>query len=135
MRNADLEKQGDLDLATRAVQGVITYFICVIALFFTSPYHKDFPYFFGFVAVTTCLGSTLRAILIFWRQLIYAWNRRAWQAMFFLAIQMAGAAWGLMMCVSIAHYGFQGWTTRCETAEMLSPGEYLRCSENSTEKP
>jgi len=111
VRNADLEKQGDLDLATRAVQGVITYFICVIALFFTSPYHKDFPYFFGFVAVTTCLGSTLRAILIFWRQRIYAWNRRAWQAMFFLAIQMAGAAWGLMMCVSIAHYGFQGWTT------------------------
>jgi signal transduction histidine kinase/ActR/RegA family two-component response regulator len=106
-----LEKQGDLDLATRAVQGVITYFICVIALFFTSPYHKDFPYFFGFVAVTTCLGSTLRAILIFWRERIYAWNRRAWQAMFFLAIQMAGAAWGLMMCVSIAHYGFQGWTT------------------------
>ncbi|HEV1286943.1 MAG TPA: ATP-binding protein [Bryobacteraceae bacterium] len=83
----------------------------MIALFFTSPYHKDFPYFFGFVAVTTCLGSTLRAILIFWRQRIYAWNRRAWQAMFFLAIQMAGAAWGLMMCVSIAHYGFQGWTT------------------------
>ncbi len=111
MRNAELEKQGDFDLATRAVQGVITYFICVTVLFFTSPYHRDFPYFFGFVAVTTCFGSALRAILIFWRERIYAWNRRAWQAMFFLAIQMAGGAWGLMMCVSIAHYGFQGWTT------------------------
>jgi signal transduction histidine kinase/CheY-like chemotaxis protein len=93
------------------MQGVITYFICVTVLFFTSPYHRDFPYFFGFVAVTTCFGSALRAILIFWRERIYAWNRRAWRAMFFLAIQMAGGAWGLMMCVSIAHYGFQGWTT------------------------
>jgi signal transduction histidine kinase/CheY-like chemotaxis protein len=111
VRNADLEKQGDFDLATRAMQGVITYFICVTVLFFTSPYHRDFPYFFGFVAVTTCFGSALRAILIFWREPIYAWNHRAWQAMFFLAIQMAGGAWGLMMSVSIAHYGFQGWTT------------------------
>jgi signal transduction histidine kinase/ActR/RegA family two-component response regulator len=111
VRNAELEKQGDFDLATRAMQGVITYFICVTVLFFTSPYHRDFPYFFGFVAVVTCFGSALRAILIFWREPIYAWNRRAWQAMFFLAIQMAGGAWGLMMCVSIAHYGFQGWTT------------------------
>ena len=111
MRNEELEKQGDFDLAARAVQGVITYFICVTVLFFTSPYHRDFPYFFGLVAVTTCLASALRAVLIFWRERIYAWNRRAWQTMFFLAIQMAGAAWGLMMCVSIAHYGFQGWTT------------------------
>jgi signal transduction histidine kinase/CheY-like chemotaxis protein len=111
VRNEELEKQGDFDLAARAVQGVITYFICVTVLFFTSPYHRDFPYFFGLVAVTTCLASALRAVLIFWRERIYAWNRRAWQTMFFLAIQMAGAAWGLMMCVSIAHYGFQGWTT------------------------
>jgi signal transduction histidine kinase/CheY-like chemotaxis protein len=57
------------------------------------------------------MASVLRGILIFWRETIYRWNRRAWQAMFFLAFQMAGAAWGLMMCVSIAHFGFQGWTT------------------------
>jgi signal transduction histidine kinase/CheY-like chemotaxis protein len=111
VRNAELEKQGDFDLATRAVQGAFTYFVCVTVLYFTSPYHRDFPYFFGLVAGTTCLASVLRGILIFRRERIYAWNRRVWQTMFFLAFQMAGTAWGLMMCVSIAYYGFQGWTT------------------------
>jgi signal transduction histidine kinase/ActR/RegA family two-component response regulator len=111
VRNAELEKQGDFDLATRAVQGAFTYFLCAIALYFTSPYHRDFPYFFGLVAGTTCLTSVLRGILIFRREPIYAWNRRVWQIMFFLVFQLAATAWGLMMCVSIAHYGFQGWTT------------------------
>ncbi len=111
MRDADLEKQGDFDLATRAIQGVFTYFICSVVLYFTSPYHRDFPWFFGLVTATTCCASLLRGILIFRRERIYAWNRRAWQIFFFFAMQMAAAAWGLMMCVSIAHYGFQGWTT------------------------
>jgi signal transduction histidine kinase/CheY-like chemotaxis protein len=111
VRNAELEKQGDFDLATRAVQGAFTYFLCAIVLYFTSPYHRDFPYFFGLVAGTTCLTSVIRGILIFRRERMYAWNRRVWQAMFFLVFQLAAIAWGLLMCVSIAHYGFQGWTT------------------------
>ena len=111
MRNAELEKQGDFDLATRAVQGAFTYFLCAIVLYFTSPYHRDFPYFFGLVAGTTCLTSVFRGILIFRRERMYAWNRRVWQIMFFLVFQLAAIAWGLLMCVSIAHYGFQGWTT------------------------
>jgi signal transduction histidine kinase/ActR/RegA family two-component response regulator len=111
VRNAELEKQGDFDLATRAVQGAFTYFLCAIVLYFTSPYHRDFPYFFGLVAGTTCLTSVFRGILIFRRERMYAWNRRVWQIMFFLVFQLAAIAWGLLMCVSIAHYGFQGWTT------------------------
>jgi signal transduction histidine kinase/CheY-like chemotaxis protein len=111
VRNPELEKQGDFDLATRAVQGAFTYFLCAIVLYFTSPYHRDFPYFFGLVAGTTCLTSVIRGILIFRRERMYAWNRRVWQAMFFLVFQLAAIAWGLLMCVSIAHYGFQGWTT------------------------
>jgi signal transduction histidine kinase/CheY-like chemotaxis protein len=111
VRNAELEKQGDFDLATRAVQGAFTYFLCAIVLYFTSPYHRDFPYFFGLVAGTTCLTSVLRGVLIFRRERMYAWNRRVWQIMFFLVFQLAATAWGLLMCVSIAHYGFQGWTT------------------------
>ena len=111
MRNAELEQQGDFALATRAVQGVFTYIVCVGVLYFTSPYHRDFPYFFAFVGIATCVGSILRGVLIVRRERIYAWSRRVWQALFYLALQMAGAAWGLMMCVSIAYYGFQGWTT------------------------
>jgi signal transduction histidine kinase/CheY-like chemotaxis protein len=111
VRNAELEKHGDFDLATRAAHGVVTYLVCMTVLFFTSPYHHDFPWFFGLVSAATCVGSILRGVLIFCRERIYAWNRRAWQVLLFLAFQMAGAAWGLMMCVSIAHFGFQGWTT------------------------
>src|SRR5580658_7725395 len=111
MRNAELERQGDFDLATRAVQGVFTYFVCTMVLYFTSQFHRDFPWFFGLVSTTTCFASILRGILILRKERIYAWNRCVWQIMFFLSLQMAGAAWGLMMCVSIAHYGFQGWTT------------------------
>jgi signal transduction histidine kinase/ActR/RegA family two-component response regulator len=111
VRNADLEKQGDLDLASRAVHGVFTYLVCVITLYFTSPYRHDFPYFFGLAAGATCSASILRGILIWQRERIYAWNPRAWQRMFFVALELAGTAWGLLMCVSIAHYGFQSWTT------------------------
>jgi signal transduction histidine kinase/ActR/RegA family two-component response regulator len=111
VRNAELEKQGDFDLATRALQGVFTYLLCVTVLYFTSPYHRDFPWFFVVVSATTCFTSILRGVLIFRKERIHAWNRRVWQIMFFLSLQMAGAAWGLMMCVSVAHYGFQGWTT------------------------
>jgi len=111
VNNTELEKQGDYYIAHRAVQGSFTYVLCVVALFFTSPYRRDFPHFFGFVAVITCLASGLRGTLIFWRERLYTWNHRVWQALFFLAFQMAGAAWGLMMCVSIDHYGAQGWTT------------------------
>ena len=57
MRNAELEKQGDFDLATRALQGVFTYLLCVTVLYFTSPYHRDFPWFFGVVSATTCFTS------------------------------------------------------------------------------
>ena len=59
----------------------------------------------------TSLASIARGILIFNRERIYTWNRRAWRMMFFLALQGAATAWGLLMCVSIAHYGFQSWTT------------------------
>ncbi len=98
-------------MATRAVPGAFTYLLCVVALWFSSPYRIDFPWFFGVAATVTCAASFVRAILIFWRERLYAWNRRAWQRMFFLAMQMGGMVWGLMMAVSIAHYGFQGWTT------------------------
>jgi signal transduction histidine kinase/ActR/RegA family two-component response regulator len=111
VRNAELEKHGDFDLATRAVQGAFTYLVCVIVLYFTSPYRRDFPIFFGIAAGVTSLASVARGILIFKRERIYTWNRRAWQTMFFAALQGAATAWGLLMCVSIAHYGFQSWTT------------------------
>jgi signal transduction histidine kinase/CheY-like chemotaxis protein len=106
-----LEKHGDFDLATRAVQGAFTYLVCVTVLYFTSPYRHDFPLFFGLAAGTTSLASISRALLIWKRERVYAWNRRAWQTMFFVALQGAAAAWGMLMCVSIAHYGFQSWTT------------------------
>jgi len=111
VRNAELEKQADFDLSSRAVQGVFTYLVCVIVLYFTSPYPRDFPWFFGLVASVTCLSSILRGILIWQKKRIYAWSRRVWQRGFFLALQGAGGAWGLMMCLSVAHYGFQSWTT------------------------
>jgi hypothetical protein len=98
-------------MAIRAVQGAFTYFICVTVLFFTSPYPRDFPIFFGLIAGTTYLASILRGILIWQRKRIYTWNRRAWQIMFFLTTQAAAAAWGLLLCVSNAKYGFQSWTT------------------------
>jgi signal transduction histidine kinase/CheY-like chemotaxis protein len=62
-------------------------------------------------AGVTSLASIARGILIFNRERIYTWNRRAWRMMSFLALQGAATAWGLLMCVSIAHYGFQSWTT------------------------
>jgi len=111
VRNAELEKHGDFDLATRAALGAVTYIVSMAVLFLTSSYPHDFPRFFGLVSAATCVASALRGILIFWRERIYTGNRRAWQALLFLAFQMAGAAWGLMLCVSIAHFGFQGWTT------------------------
>lgn len=109
--NAELEKHGDLDLATRAVPGVVTYFACITVLYYSSPFPRDLPRFFGLLAGVTYLASVLRGILIWQRERIYTWNRRLWQAMFFLAIQSAAIAWGLPMRASIAHYGFQSWTT------------------------
>ena len=106
-----MEKHGDFDLATRAVQGAFTYVTCITVLYFTSPYHRDFPRFFGLVAGVTYLASILRGTLIWQRERVYAWNRRAWQTMFFLTTQMAAMAWGLLLCVSDVKYGFQSWTT------------------------
>jgi signal transduction histidine kinase/ActR/RegA family two-component response regulator len=106
-----LEKHGDFDLATRAVQGAFTYIACITVIYFTSPYHRDFPRFFGLVTGITYVASLARGILIWRRERIYAWSRRAWRTMFFAALQMAGGAWGLLMGVSVAHFGFQSWTT------------------------
>jgi signal transduction histidine kinase/ActR/RegA family two-component response regulator len=111
VRNAELEKHGDFDLASRAAQGTFTYAACITLLRFTSSYHRDFPYVFGLIVATTYLTSILRGTLIWKRKRIYAWNRRVWQIGFLIAIQGAAAAWGLMMSVAVAHYGFQGWTT------------------------
>ncbi len=93
------------------MQGVFTYILCSLVLYFTTPYHRDFPRFFALVTGATCFASGLRGVLIFQRERIYAWNHRAWQMMFCFAFQAAGAAWGLMMGVSVAQYGVQGWTT------------------------
>ncbi len=106
-----MEKHGDFDLATRAVQGAFTYIACITVIYFTSPYHRDFPRFFGLVTGITYVASLARGILIWRRERIYAWSRRAWRTMFFAALQMAGGAWGLLMGVSVAHFGFQSWTT------------------------
>ena len=84
MRTAELEKQGDFDLAARAVQGVFTYLLCSIVLYFTSPYHRDLPWFFGLVTGITCFASILRGVLIFRRERIYAWNRNVWQILLYL---------------------------------------------------
>jgi signal transduction histidine kinase/ActR/RegA family two-component response regulator len=111
VRTRDLEKHGDADLASRAVLGALTYLVCMTVLYFTSPYHRDFPVFFGMAAGATYLGIVSRGLLIWKRERIYAWNRRVWQAMFFASLQTAALAWSALLCVSLAHYGFQSWTT------------------------
>lgn len=111
VRTSELEKLGDSDLASRSVLGALTYPVCATVLYFSSPYHRDFPAFFQMVAGAIYLASISRGLLIWKQERIYAWNRRAWRAAFLVSIQTAAVAWSALMCVSIAHYGFQNWTT------------------------
>jgi len=111
VKNPELESRADFDLASRAAQGTFTHVVAMTVLYCTTSYHRNFPIFFGLMAGTTYLACILRGVLIWRRERIYAWNRRAWQIMFFIAVQMAGAAWGVLTCVSIVHYKFQSWTT------------------------
>jgi signal transduction histidine kinase/ActR/RegA family two-component response regulator len=111
VRNLEIEKQADCDLASRAVQGTFTHFAAMTVLYFTSPYHRDFPVFFGLMTGISYLACIFRGILIWRRERIYNWSRRVWRIMFFVAVQSAAAAWGLLMCFAMLHYGFQSWTT------------------------
>jgi signal transduction histidine kinase/CheY-like chemotaxis protein len=106
-----LEKQADFDMAGRAIQGTFTHFVALTVLYCTSPYHRDFPVFFGLITGITLLASTARGILIWRRERIYVWNSRAWQVMFFLALVTPSMTWGLLMSVAVSHYGVQNWTT------------------------
>ncbi len=111
MRSVELEKHGDFDLATRALQGSFTYPGCIAVLLWTSPFPADYPVFFGCAAVATFLASAARFILILRRKQIYARHRRGWCTGFFWAMQSAASIWGLMMAVSVYRYGLQSWTT------------------------
>ncbi len=111
MRNAELEKFGDFDLAGRAVHGAFTYLVCVTVLYFTSPFHRDFPVFFHFAAGLTYFCSSMRLILIWKREAIYSWSRRGWRTLFVIALNSVALMWATLSCVSIVHYGFQSWTT------------------------
>ncbi len=111
--------QRDVDIARRALPGVLGNLGMVQFVLLSGTIFKDHPLVTSAFALVAMSGSLLRLFLVIRKNAIYSRSPRRWGIAFGAGLAASSTAWGLLYAFSIVNYGYFNWNSLFLTLTVL----------------